>query len=77
MVPPEPTTPRTLLEARVLVPDWLLERFLEFCEEELGQLPDLDHVAPELRAALQPFLDLLSAQREDRVLAKLPHASRN
>lgn len=58
-----PLDEREYVEARVLLADWQLERFLDFCEKELKQLPDLSHV-PEGLDGYREFFELLAARKE-------------
>lgn len=69
--------PREHVEATVILPDYMLERFLDFCEEELGQLPDLEHVDPEDLGDRRALYELMASQEEDRLQAKVPASLRN
>ncbi len=68
---------REYLEARVYLADWQVERFLEFCEEHLKQIPDLSRVPSSELNGYKEFFELLAEQEADRLHRDIPPASRN
>ncbi len=66
------------VEATVFLPDHLVEEFLDWCEEHLGQLPNLERVQDEeTLGRYAPFYKLMAAQDEDRLLAAIEARSQN
>ena len=68
---------REYIEARVLLADWQLERFLTFCEKELEQVPDLSRVPGERLNGYKEFLELAAAHKDQRLFAKIGKGGRN
>jgi hypothetical protein len=78
----EETTPadddgHEYIEARVLIADWQLERFLDFCEKELKQLPELSRIPGEKLNGYRELFALLAAHKDRRLNAKTPPERQN
>lgn len=58
---------RDYIKATVHLADWQLEKFLDFCEQELGQLPELSRIPPEELNGYREFFELLAAEEDDRL----------
>lgn len=63
---------REYTKATVYLADWQLERFLDFCEEELEQLPELSRVPPDELNGYKEFFQLLAAREDERLSAEVP-----
>lgn len=68
---------REYIEATIQLADWQLEKFLDFCEEELGQLPELSRIPAEELNGYKEFFELLAAEEDDRLQPDLSGPSMN
>ncbi len=68
---------REYIKATVHLADWQLEKFLDFCEEELSQLPELSRIPPEELNGYREFFELLAAEEDGRMLPDLSGRSMN
>lgn len=68
---------REYTKATLYLPDWQLEKFLEFCEDELGQLPELSRIPPEELNGYREFFELLASEEDDRLQPEMPAHSMN
>lgn len=64
----QPMENREYTKATIYVADWQLEKFLEFCEEELGQMPELSRIPPEDLNGYREFFELLAAEEDGRLM---------
>jgi hypothetical protein len=58
---------REYTKATVYLPDFQLERFLEFCEKELEQMPELSRVPADDLNGYKEFFEVLAAEEDDRL----------
>lgn len=68
---------REYTKATIYLPDWQLERFLTFCEEELGQMPELSRIPPEELNGYREFFQLLAADDDDRLTPEIDESRLN
>lgn len=66
---------REYVEARVRLPDHMIEEFLDYCQEELDQMPELRRLGEDVDG--EEWFELRAAQEEDRLQAAVPPQSRN
>lgn len=68
---------REYTKATLYLPDWQLEKFLAFCEDELGQMPELSRIPPEELNGYHEFFKLLAAEEDGRLQPDVSDASMN
>lgn len=59
---------REYTKATVYLADWQLEKFLDFCENELEQLPELSRIPPDELNGYREFFELLAAREDGRLM---------
>lgn len=68
---------REYVEATVHLADWQIEKFLDFCEEELGQLPEMSRIPADKLNGSREFFELLAAEEDGRLQPDLSDKSMN